>query len=78
MNEIQNAYQFIIDSINDGVEFDMIESLDNESKLEFAEIYQTNIDCIPKAQSIMLPPFQLTRPVRLQNFLPVYVAHAVV
>lgn len=50
---MQNAYQFIIDSINDGVEFDMIESLDPESMREFAEIYETTNENIERAINTM-------------------------
>lgn len=53
MIQLQNAYQFVIDSINDEVDFDMIENLDPESKLEFAETYETTTDHIDRAINTM-------------------------
>lgn len=52
-NETQNAYQFIIDSINDGHSIDEIEFLDDESKFEFAETYETTRDAIDRAINTM-------------------------
>lgn len=53
-DEMQNAYQFIIDSLNDNHSIDEIRYLDNASILEFADQYFTTFESIQIAINTMM------------------------